>query len=352
MRILFLSTRKTKPSFRFRVEQFLPRLEQAGFSCDVQFLDSRFWKRIWDYRRIAKYNIVVVQKKLFGSLELQQLRRHAEKLVYDLDDAIMLDSTGQKDNRRERRFRNMMRSADLVICGNLYLQDRAAQFAENTVHLPTGIDTDTFSPEFHNPTLPFFKGEGRGEGVEFEETQPVTLGWTGSSSTNRYLNELFPVFLKFGNRIQLKILSDSENDFDYDKLGEVPYRFVCWKSEIEVDEARTFDIGLMPLPENDWTKGKCGFKAIQYLSLGIPAIVSPVGVNCEIVRRGVHGFHAKTNAEWAKSLEMLIVDEALRDRMGTAGREHVKRNYSVKILSVKMIEVLKKLHSTRKRCAA
>ncbi|MCA9116061.1 MAG: glycosyltransferase family 4 protein, partial [Planctomycetaceae bacterium] len=285
---------------------------------DVEFLPAGLPGRLSLFRRAASYDAVFLQKRLLGSLELSVLRYFARRLVFDLDDAVMYDGSGLPDRRRQNRFRAVVRAADLVICGNSILADEVLAVSQQSpVVIPTAIDADLFHPRMRTAS----PGPG----------QPVTIGWTGSRSTARYLGELFPVLARLGSNVRLKVISDSVESLNVEELGPVPLEFIPWSTEVEVSAAATFDIGLMPLPDDPWTRGKCGFKALQYMSLGIPAVCSPVGANCEILDHGQAGFLPATADEWYSVLIRLSDNARLRQTTGQAGRQRIESIYDVRI---------------------
>src|SRR5262249_34872635 len=155
-------------------------------------------------------------------------------------------------------------------------------------------------------------------GLRTDQSHTVTIGWTGSRSTNAYLNDIFPALSQLHGPVQVKIISDTVEGFDFTRLGHVPHIFVPWSPKSEISEAATFDLGLMPVPDNRWTRGKCGFKALQYMALGIPAVCSPVGVNCDIIHDGVDGFFASTPQDWFPIVARLLKDPFLRETVGRA----------------------------------
>jgi hypothetical protein len=179
----------------------------------------------------------------------------------------------------------------------------------------------------------------------------VTIGWTGSRSTNGYLNHVLPAIKPFGERVRFKMISDTAEGVDWDLLGDVPHQFVCWSPECEIRETATFDIGLMPLPDSPWTRGKCGFKALQYMGLGIPAVVSPVGVNVEIIAHNHNGLLARTFDEWSECLSRLVEDAGLRARLGQAGRRRLEEQYAVNVQAPRLIGLLEELSLPVKRIA-
>jgi hypothetical protein len=258
MKVLFLVTRLDRPSARFRVEPVRPWFESRGHSFEIVPLPKGALARLGFYSRLSTYDVIAVQQRLIEPLEIAALRRHCRALIYDLDDAVMFDSRGARAARRERRFRAIARASHLVVCGNRYLAGETARHTDRGITIPTAIDTQRFHPAARR-----------------ERSGPVTIGWTGSSSTNPYLNEILPVLAQLSGDVRLKVISGSTAGLDFRRLDRIPHEFVAWSPEREVLETASFDIGLMPLPDNSWTRGKCGCKALQYMALGIPAVCSP-----------------------------------------------------------------------------
>ncbi|HUG90225.1 MAG TPA: glycosyltransferase family 4 protein [Planctomycetaceae bacterium] len=338
MRILFLSTRQAKPSFRFRIEQMLPYFAERGHDCDVGFLAGNALSRLFLYRRLPDYDVVVVQKRLLSRAEVIVVRRRTKRLVFDLDDAVMFNGSGDRDRRRQARFGAIVRAADLVLCGNQYLADEARPHGGRVEIVPTAIDTERFHPRVRDTSR-------SGEGL-------VTVGWTGSSSTNRYLNELLPLLAELDGTIRLKVISDTTLGLDLGRLRGVPIDVVRWSPETEVAEAAGFDVGIMPLPNNPWTRGKCGFKALQYMGLGLPAVCSPVGVNREIIEHGVTGFLPSSGDEWLSIIEQLANEPGLRTLIGRAGRRRVEEAYSTAVVGPRLAELIEGAAAERLRRTA
>jgi glycosyltransferase involved in cell wall biosynthesis len=356
MKILFLSTRQAKPSFRFRIEQMLPFFAGRGHECEVGFLAGNALARLFLYRRLPEFDAVVVQKRLLSRGEVFLIRRRTSRLVFDVDDAVMFDGRGERDRRRQARFAAIARAADLVLCGNEYLAQEARACGARVEIVPTVIDTERFHPDVAagGPPVPGLEdpaGPGRPE-PQAGSTRLVTVGWTGSSSTNRYLNELLPILAELAGTIRLKIITDSTVGLDFARLGPVPHEVVRWSPENEVLEAATFEIGVMPLPNNPWTRGKCGFKALQYMGLGLPAVCSPVGVNRDIIRHGVTGFLPSSVDEWQSILGQLARDAGLRTLVGRAGRRRVEEAYSTAAMGPRLVELLEGAVTGRLRRSA
>jgi glycosyltransferase involved in cell wall biosynthesis len=178
------------------------------------------------------------------------------------------------------------------------------------VIIPTVVNTETV----HN-------------GIQEQRTDHPAVGWTGSFSTLPYLDITLPVLKELQEQIDFEFVVIADKD---PQLSLKRYRFIRWSRQSEMADLLQFHIGIMPLHDDEISRGKCGFKAIQYMSLGIPAVVSPVGVNTKIVQDGVNGFVCATNDEWKRRLGELLRDPALRERMGLAAHASIEKNYSVK----------------------
>ncbi|MGE3314434.1 MAG: glycosyltransferase family 4 protein [Planctomycetaceae bacterium] len=335
MKILFLSTRAAKPSFRFRVLQMLRFFEEQGHEVETALLSKNAWKRFAQFQQLPKYDVVFLQKRLLSWAELKFARMRSRRLIYDLDDAVMYDSAGTDDGRRRARFRAMCRAADLVICGNSYLAEEATNSGGSAKIIPTAIDTERFHPSAKTNSTS-------------SDGETITIGWTGSRSTNSYLNAVLPVLAQFAGRIDVRIISDTPDGIELSLLKDVPRRFIPWSAETEVSEAATFDIGLMPLPDDPWTRGKCGFKALQYMALGIPAVCSPVGVNREIIHDAHDGFLATTRDDWHRAIARLIREPHLRRQIGVAGRRRVETAYALNVVGPQLVQAVASVHSARK----
>lgn len=325
MKVLFLVTRLDRPSTRFRIEPMRPCFEAHGHTLDLLALPRSLAGRLRFYRRLARYDVIGLQQRLLSSVELRLLRRCCRTLLYDVDDAVMYDARGERSGRRERRFRAIARAADLVVCGNRYLAEETSRHTDRIAVIPTAVDTERFHPKLR----------ARSNGA-------VTIGWTGSGSTNRYLNEMLPVLAPLAGRARLKVLSDTTDGLNFAQLGSVPREFVPWSPDREAPETASFDIGLMPLPDNPWTRGKCGCKALQYMALGIPAVCSPVGVNAEIIDHGRTGCLAATPEQWREVLDRLVSDAETRETIGRAARRRVEEAFALRIQAERLVEAVER----------
>jgi glycosyltransferase involved in cell wall biosynthesis len=317
------------------VNNLLPALRDRGIECDVAQVPNSLAARFGLFRRCKWYDIVFLQRKLLPLPFFWCLRANSRFLVYDFDDAAVYrepaDSRCSEVERyrsrtRARHFSRTIRGADLVIAGNQYLAGLVAEHGARGVEvevLPTSIDIERWKPKVW----------------EREVDGGVVLGWMGTKGNLRYVRPLAPVFGKLAARypqVKLKLVCDAFVD-----IPGISMEKKIWNESEESDDARSFDIGLAPLPDNPWTRGKCGFKILTYSASAIPVVCSPVGANRDMVVEGESGFFASTESEWLEKLSLLIEDEGLRRRMGTKGREHVAANYSRDAAGLTMAELLK-----------
>jgi glycosyltransferase involved in cell wall biosynthesis len=237
-----------------------------------------------------------------------------KKIFYDFDDALWTsdqknESLLKKIIRCRWKYKYIIKWSHTVLAGNRYLADFAKQFNSNVIVLPTVVNTN-----IHKRT------------GNKKENQQIIIGWTGSLSTMKYLDAVYELIEKvcIKHNTVFKIISNQAPTYKSDL-----FQFVPWNIETEIEDLQDIDIGIMPLPDDEWAKGKCGFKAIQFMSLEIPVLVSPVGVNTEIVTQGVEGFHCHTNEDWITYLERLITSPSLRVEMGNRGREKIIKHYSL-----------------------
>jgi glycosyltransferase involved in cell wall biosynthesis len=342
-KILFIAAHRPgrSPSQRFRFEQYLDYFKQKGFDHELSYLlsasdDKAFYSPGHPFRKLSillksafgrmsdaikakKYDIIFIQREAFmtGSVFFEKmLKRSGKKVIFDFDDAIWLLDTSEANKRFEwlkdpGKTSKIIALSDMVIAGNSYLAEYAGKFNDNVRIIPTTIDT-----EYH-------KRNGY-----VKKSDKICIGWTGSLTTIKHFEYAVPVLRrimeKFGHKITVKVIGDPS--YRNEELG---IQGVAWDPETEIDELLEMDIGIMPLPDDEWAKGKCGLKGLQYMALELPTIMSPVGVNSEIITDGVNGFLASTEDEWVEKLSALISSAELRSRVGKAARQTVEEKYSV-----------------------
>ncbi|HTL80594.1 MAG TPA: glycosyltransferase family 4 protein [Bacteroidia bacterium] len=355
-KILFVAPHRKgrAPSQRFRFEQYLDVLKENGFEWEFSELldeadDKVFYssgnflskirtffkgrrKRKADVRRANDFDIIFIQREAFMTGETWIEKAFADskaKVIYDFDDAIwMLDVS--KGNRifswmkDPKKTSELIAMSDLVFAGNQYLADYAKKFNPKVEIVPTTIDTSLYKR------------------VETQKRDRVIIGWSGSLTTIKHfehaLEFLKNIKRKFGDRVAFKVIGDER--YVNEELG---IKGIRWTEQDEVKELSSFDIGIMPLPDDEWAKGKCGLKGLQYMALGIPTIMSPVGVNTEIIRDGENGFLAKTDDEWTYKLSLLIENADLRKRIGEEAVKAVEEKYSVNAWKGRYVELFSDL---------
>jgi len=328
MRIAFLVQGLETPRTRYRVRQYLPLFHKQEVETRVINIPRGTMRRLRDFRSLDEFDVVVLQKRLFSAFDFHYIRNKAKRLVFDVDDAIMVkpDAMPKESRRRRVRFERAIAESDLVFAGNSYLMKVVQELGAKAILIPTCIDLNRYPASVVRPS-----------GME----GPLHLGWIGSQSTLPYLEELKPIFRELGQKPVPMDLTIICNTF-FDDCG-MPVCKKIWSSETEVRDLMGLDIGLAPLPENPWTIGKSATKVVQYMAAGLPVITSPVGANAEIVQDGVNGFHAKDIREWVDRILSLAEHRDQRIKMGIAGRQLVEKSYSVQGVFPRMYEGLKGL---------
>jgi glycosyltransferase involved in cell wall biosynthesis len=335
MRILFLTIgKRTTPSTRFRVKQYVPYLEESGIQCDIQHIPHAFHKRWRLLRGLKKYDAVIIQKKLFSAFELSLIAWVNRNIIYDFDDLVtaehpmhkISEKVRKKLKKNEKRFANTCKTARGIIAGNDFLAETASKFNENVSIIPTPV---TILPGKVRKTT---------EKISEDEQPELTIGWIGTKSNLFYLDRFGVAWREIHEKYPLVTLTVICNTpYESDLLS------ICnreWRPEREFADLQSFDIGIMPLTNDDWSRGKCGFKLLQYMAAGLPTVSSAIGANLSIVEHGVTGFLAKDEDEWVKYLTKLITDPELRETMGANARAHAERYYSVPVCKDKLVAAL------------
>ncbi|MBW2039431.1 MAG: glycosyltransferase family 4 protein [Deltaproteobacteria bacterium] len=327
MKVKILISRNT--STRYRFPQFIPYLIERGIEIDLYRMKSSLIDFFKMLNNLKEADIVVILRKLLTPWKQRLIRKFSKKIIFEYDDAIMYRSsrwTNQHSGTRRARFKNMVKTCDLIIAGNRFLKEEATKYVdERKVHvIPTVVDIEKYAPKQYDL-----------------EKDDVILGWLGSQGTLHYLKTLLPVFGEIGRRfpfIQLKIVC---NDFfDVPNMKVIKKK---WSEADEVVDLQGFDIGLGPLTDDVWTRGKCGLKLIQYLAVGVPVVCSPVGANKEIVLNGEVGFWSSGQREWIEKLNILISNPKLRKKMGEKGRERIMKEYSLQAMAPRLFDILTQL---------
>ena len=342
-RILFVAMHypNRAPGQRFRFEQYFSYLEKHGYECHLSNLIdeesdkffyssgntskklsvilSAFKKRLNDALNAKNYAAIFVFREVFmmRTFILENLFcQHADKLMFDFDDSVWLPNVSKANEKfvfikSHNVVPKLISHCKLIVAGNPYLKEYASQYNKNITIIPTTIDVNEYVRKL----------------VPKDETK-VCIGWSGSVTTIQHFKTALPFLrelkIKYGDKICFQVIGD-KNYVD-EELG---IKGVAWKKENELEELSKIDIGIMPLPDDQWAKGKCALKGLQYMALEIPTIMSPVGVNVDVIKDGVNGYLATDENEWLKKLELLINDATLRKQIGAAGRKTVVDEYSI-----------------------
>lgn len=330
-RVLLVLEALTTPSSRLRGLSHVPALREAGFEVDVIDVPRSPIARSARFAALRRYDVAVIQKKLLHRWDLWLVARRTRRLIYDFDDAVTVGPYGTaEDLRRAALLVETLARCDAVIAGNEELARYAASHPNVRV-IPTGVD----------PKAYLVKSPTRADGRE----AAVVIGWIGTRGNLRYVEMLGPVFKALAERglsVRLRVVSDGTPE----ALG-MPVESTPWTLEREADDLVGFDIGVMPLDDTAWSRGKCGFKLLQYMAAGLPAVASPVGVNRSIIQHGENGLLADTPDEWGEALVQLIQHPARRAQLGRAARRTVETRYSLARCSEAFVAVLREVCGTR-----
>lgn len=353
IKVLFLTKYDRKgASSRYRFLQYIPHLEGEGFSCSYKPLFSNeylkelynsgnrpllgviksYIRRTRDLLRVRNFDILVIEKELFpyapASFE-RLLGRTDTPYIVDYDDAVF-HNYDRSENPVVRRLLGgkidtVMREAETVIAGNEYLASKARKAGAPQVEIiPTVIDLSRY------PYVP--------PGSE----EPFTVGWIGSPATAQYVEGIAPALRKFCNKYNARVVLVGSGNVE---LPGVPYEERKWSEATEIDDITEFDVGIMPLKDTPWERGKCGFKLIQYMACGKPVVASPVGVNTEVVEDEYNGLHAVSHGEWIDSLSRIYEDPNLAKSMGKRGRQRVEEKYCLDVTVPKWLSVLRAVYN-------
>lgn len=322
MNLLVLTNNPSRASFRQRIEVHLHSLGNNGINCQVLKFPSGSWPRQRLLKKCAEFDAVFLHKKRMNPLDAMTLRRNAKRIIYDFDDAIMYsDKTPDKPSRKRLiSFKRTVKLSDLVIAGNKYLADHAQMFNKNVQLLPTGLNLREYHIDHKKPD------------------DKIRLVWIGSKTTLPYLYNIKDALEEVGTRFDnviLRIICD-----DFFDLQNMPVEKHRWSLETQAKDLMESDIGLAPLPDNNFTRGKCGFKILQYQSASLPAIASPVGVNAELIKHGNNGLLANNTSEWIECISQLVKDRQARKQMGQAAMSDVQ-DFDLKVIGQQLAELIK-----------
>ena len=323
-KVLFIYQDEDMPSSRIRIFNLLPEVQKEGIYTYAVRYPKKIFEKIRLLKKIKQFDIIYLQKKLPSPPEVKILRRYAKKLIFDFDDAIYYRHDTREvleSKSRYLKFKYIIQNVDLVVAGNRILSDFASQFNKNVGVIPSAVET------YNVPIKDYAAVDNN-----------IIIGWVGGKGNLHHLKMLFPIFQKLSldYRIQVNILCNASIEIPSVKIKCIP-----WRLETQAQEIALFDIGVMPLPNNKWTQGKCGYKALQYMAAAVPPVVSDVGSNRDILEHTKEGFLVPSIDGFYDAIKALIDDKDKRKEMGLNARKKIEKFFSVHVVGKMLADVLK-----------
>ena len=329
--VMLLGYGLDQPSYRHRMRSLMEPLQSSGWQVRAEhFPSGRYGLRTWERRNLLRWaDVTVLHQIKLSSIEARLFAAYSGRSVFDVDDAIYvrkprrLGELPDESAWRKQKFAATCRWVDAVAAGNDVLAGVARAAAKEIVVLPTSIDTAAYEKSFAGPA------------------DPPTIAWIGSPENLIYLDIIRPALARLSKRhptLRLRVICSEFPDWSDVRIEPVP-----WSSATEAHSLAGAHIGVMPLTDDAWSRGKCAFKLLQYMAAALPCVASPVGANTEAVLDGTNGFHATDVDEWERSLEKLIVSPELRANFGAKGRLHVEARYSLHAYRTNYLALLGRL---------
>ncbi len=329
--VMLLGYGLEQPSYRHRMRSLIEPLQAAGWQVRAeQFPSGRYGLRTWERRALLRWaDVTVLHQIKLSSIEARLFAAFSRRRVFDVDDAIYvrkprrLGDLPDESAWRKQKFAATCRWVDAVAAGNDVLAGVARSTAKEIVVLPTSIDAACYETTFAS------------------SAEPPTIVWIGSPENLIYLDMIRPALARLSKRyptLKLRVICSEFPDWNDVNVERVP-----WSSATEAHSLAGAHIGVMPLTDDAWSRGKCAFKLLQYMAAALPSVASPVGANTEAVLDGINGFHATDVDEWERSLEKLIVSPELRVKFGAQGRRHVEQRYALFSYRANYLKLLNRL---------
>ncbi len=324
MKLLIVTNNPQRASFRQRIGVYLDILRENGIDCEVAKLPSGHLARRKLFKRTSDFDGIFLHKKGLNFFDALWLLKYGKKIIYNFDDAIMY-SDKNPERHSASHFRPWVRSvklADMVIVGSSYLAQLARQFNPNVEVLPIGLAVSGYAVD-----------------CPLKSDDKIHLVWIGSKSTLSYLAQIKTALEEVGSRFNnviLRVICD-----DFLELENMPVEKRLWSRDTRAVDLATADIGLAPLPDNRFTKGKCSFKVLEYSAAGLPVIASPIGTNSDYVLENVTGFFATDIQDWTNKISRLINDAQLRKKMGEQGRMRAEKS-DVSVIGKQLANLISK----------
>lgn len=323
MKLLILTNNPNRASYRQRIGNYLDIFKAAGIEPTVRVLSRYLPGRIMQYRQADRHDVVILHKKCLNSIDALFFSPPRAKVIFNYDDAIMFNDRGQETKTHQKRFQRSLQKAGKVLVGSSYLADRARPYHSDIVILPLGLNTADYSPETPK------SADGK-----------LRLVWIGSAATVDYIRQLTPVLQKLAARysnLVLRLIGD-----EFIEMEGVAIEKVRWQADTRARALAECDIGLAPLPDTPFTRGKCSFKVLEYSASGLPVIASPVGTNTDHIQQGQTGFLAVSPDQWLEKISMLIENPARRNEMGQKGVLFAK-HFDRAVVGKKLCEIIQQM---------
>ena len=317
MKFIVVAKSIKDPATRYRVHPIVQRLRARG-DIVIVFYEPGFVSQLRLIFMAATSDLLFIQRKLMNSVIVWILGRFSSHIVFDYDDAIFVKSTGQVSSTRSARYKAIVRASQLVLAGNKYLSQAAAAEGAQVANVPTSVDLRRY--------------------VNVKKYEELMLVWIGSSSTARYLEQEKEMLSALARRIpsvKLRVVGD----FQFNVSG-LDVECVTWSEATESQMLASSHIGIAPMWDDPWSRGKCSLKVIQYMAAGLPVVTSKVGSNESVVIDGVTGFLVETLEDWCAAIEKLGASANLRFEMGSAGRKVVEKRYNQETTAAMVVSLL------------
>lgn len=322
MKLLILTNNPNRASYRQRIGNYLDMLKAAGIEPTVVVLAKTLCGRIRQYRQAGNYDVVLLHKKCLNFLDALFFRPQKAKVIFNYDDAVMFNDKGCQTPTHRSRFRRSLQKADRVLVGSSCLAQQAAGYHNHITILPLGLNTADYRPETPKPA------DGK-----------IRLVWIGSAATLDYIRQLAPVIQKLAaqySHLVLRLIGDEFID-----MKGVSIEKIQWTPQTRSRGLAESDIGLAPLPDTPFTKGKCSFKVLEYSASGLPVVGSPVGTNPDHIKDSQTGYLVNTDKDWYDKISILIENQSLRREMGRKGIAYAKE-FDIAVIGQKLCELIVK----------